>query len=95
MDVDTAVQKAWTVMIAKFPTVCDGTCSFWGPNGEVDWEVDAGQRWVLLAARERGACIFEAFSNSPPYWMTRVTSWMSPHLLHDHLYEAVVSFMLL
>eukprot|EP00884_Botryococcus_braunii_P012885 jgi/Botrbrau1/21598/Bobra.43_1s0008.1 len=45
--------------------------SFWGPDGEVDWEADAGQRWVLLAARERGACIFEAFSNSPPYWMTR------------------------
>ena len=36
-----------------------------------DWTADARQRRVLLAARERGANIFEAFSNSPPYWMTR------------------------
>ena len=45
-------------------------CSFWGPSGEWDWDVDANQRWMLLAARQRGACIFEAFSNTPPYWMT-------------------------
>ena len=25
---------------------------------------------MLLAARQRGALIFEAFSNTPPYWMT-------------------------
>ncbi len=25
---------------------------------------------MLLAARARGACVFEAFSNSPPFWMT-------------------------
>ena len=45
-------------------------CSFWGPDGTWDWEQDANQRWVLLQARERGASVFEAFSNSPPYWMT-------------------------
>ena len=44
--------------------------SFWGPDQKWDWEQDAGQRWVLLQARRRGACLFEAFSNSPPYWMT-------------------------
>ena len=32
---------------------------------------DAGQRKVLLKAREPGADFFEAFSNSPPWWMTR------------------------
>lgn len=35
-----------------------------------DWSVDAGQRWTLLAAKERGASVFEAFSNSPPCFMT-------------------------
>ncbi len=25
---------------------------------------------MLLAARQRGALVFEAFSNTPPYWMT-------------------------
>ncbi|CAL8471754.1 g11296 [Coccomyxa elongata] len=44
--------------------------SFWGPEGQWDFSRDGNQRWMLLAARDRGACIFEAFSNSPPYWMT-------------------------
>lgn len=44
--------------------------SFQGPDGRYDWSKDAAQRWMLLAARERGANLFEAFSNSPPYWMT-------------------------
>ena len=44
--------------------------SFWGPDGTWNWEADAAQRWMLLAARDRGATLFEAFSNSPPYWMT-------------------------
>jgi O-glycosyl hydrolase len=39
--------------------------------GVWDWNADANQRWMLLAARARGATAFEAFSNSPPYWMTR------------------------
>lgn len=38
--------------------------------GVWDWSADASQRWVLQAAKSRGANIFEAFSNSPPYWMT-------------------------
>lgn len=46
------------------------SCSFWGPSGEWDWSLDANQRWMLLAAKQRGAEIFEAFSNTPPYWMT-------------------------
>ena len=46
--------------------------SFLAPDGKTyDWAQDPGQRWVLLAARDRGAKTFEAFSNSPPYWMTR------------------------
>ena len=51
------------------PNMCQ-CCSFWGPDGTWDWGQDANQRWVMLQARDRGACHFEAFSNSPPYWMT-------------------------
>lgn len=36
-----------------------------------DWNADAGQRWTLRAAIARGANRYEAFSNSPPYWMTK------------------------
>lgn len=39
-------------------------------EGVWDWEADAGQRRVLLESIERGVNITEAFSNSPPYWMT-------------------------
>ncbi|WP_438349047.1 glycoside hydrolase family 30 protein [Paenibacillus sp. FA6] len=39
-------------------------------EGQWDWDADEGQRTVLLAALQRGATIAEAFSNSPPYWMT-------------------------
>ncbi|MEC0124556.1 glycoside hydrolase family 30 protein [Paenibacillus pabuli] len=38
--------------------------------GVWDWEADAGQRAVLQGSLERGVNIAEAFSNSPPYWMT-------------------------
>jgi galactan endo-1,6-beta-galactosidase len=34
-----------------------------------DWNADAGQRAMLTMARDRGANIFEFFSNSPPWWM--------------------------
>jgi O-glycosyl hydrolase len=35
-----------------------------------DWTADANQRWVLQAAIASGVNQLEAFSNSPPYWMT-------------------------
>jgi O-glycosyl hydrolase len=44
-----------------------------GP-GKWDWTADANQRWVLQAAIRRGADQIEAFSNSPPWWMTRSQS---------------------
>lgn len=34
-----------------------------------DWTADANQRAMLTMARDRGANIFEFFSNSPPWWM--------------------------
>ena len=39
-------------------------------KGRWNWDADAGQRFLLQAAKERGANLFEAFSNSPPWWMT-------------------------
>ncbi|KAK5800458.1 hypothetical protein VI817_002670 [Penicillium citrinum] len=33
-----------------------------------DWTVDANQREMMLKAKERGANIFELFSNSPMWW---------------------------
>lgn len=45
---------------------------WWHPDNDDHWNPDAdrNQRWWLRAARERGADRFEAFSNSPPYFMT-------------------------
>ena len=41
------------------------------PTAPYRWEADAGQRNILLAIREkRPDAVFEAFSNSAPYWMT-------------------------
>lgn len=42
----------------------DPTSSSW------NWAADAKQRALLLAAKARGANVLEAFSNSPPWWMT-------------------------
>jgi O-glycosyl hydrolase len=40
------------------------------PNGGYDWSRDASQRQMLHEAQARGATLFEAFSNSAPWWMT-------------------------
>ena len=40
-------------------------------DGSYDWDADAAQRYVLQDAIKRGANHTEAFSNSPPYWMTQ------------------------
>jgi len=40
-------------------------------NSGYDWSKDAGQRKIMLKIKEkRPDAVFEAFSNSPPYWMT-------------------------
>jgi O-glycosyl hydrolase len=45
---------------------------FLSSNGTWDFDADANQRAILLAIVERGEdLILEAFSNSPPYWMTK------------------------
>lgn len=41
-----------------------------GPGAAYDWSRDASQRRMLREAQARGATVFEAFSNSAPWWMT-------------------------
>lgn len=41
------------------------------PSAPYNWEADQAQRTILLKIREkRPDAVFEAFSNSAPYWMT-------------------------
>jgi len=41
------------------------------PEAPYDWNADEGQRTIMLKIKERRPdAIFEAFSNSPPFWMT-------------------------
>jgi O-glycosyl hydrolase len=44
--------------------------SFINERGEYNWTEDGAQRYVLFQVKQRGANFFEAFSNSPPYFMT-------------------------
>ena len=51
---------------------------FWVDNASDDpaspswnWTVDASQRNMMFKARDRGAGVFELFSNSPMWWMLR------------------------
>ncbi|WP_407267846.1 glycoside hydrolase [Radiobacillus sp. PE A8.2] len=46
---------------------------WWDPTNpdHWNWNADANQQWWLQAAKNRGADIFEAFSNSAPYFMTQ------------------------
>jgi len=40
-------------------------------QSDYNWEADRAQRTIMLKIREkRPDAVFEAFSNSPPYWMT-------------------------
>lgn len=53
---------------------------WWDPDDHRLWQPDPdpNQRWWLRAARDRGADVFEAFSNSPPYFMT-ASGYVSGH----------------
>lgn len=52
-----------------------------------DWSADAGQRKIMLKIKEkRPDAVFEAFSNSAPYWMTYSgCSAGNENALHDNL----------
>lgn len=56
--------------------------------GVWDWEADSGQQRMLELARDRGVTIFEAFSNSPPHWMTISGSVTGNHDGRSNLADA-------
>ncbi|CAG8513399.1 23284_t:CDS:10 [Racocetra persica] len=64
---------------------------------DYNWTSDANQRWILFAARERGANIFEAFSNSPPYWMTISNcssgGYQSANNLNPNYFDAFAKYL--
>jgi O-glycosyl hydrolase len=69
------------------------------PDAPYDWGADANQRWVLLESINRGVTITEAFSNSPPWWMTvsgSVTGsgpWPAQNSLKDDSYGAFADYL--
>jgi len=70
------------------------------PDQPYVWDADRRQRWVLLEARKRGANILEAFSNSPPWWMTisgsctgRNEERPAANNLRDDMYGAFADYL--
>jgi O-glycosyl hydrolase len=66
--------------------------------GVYTWDADANQRAVLLRIVERGSgLIHEAFSNSPPYWMTKSScaagNTDGSNNLRDDSYEAFAEYL--
>ena len=65
-----------------------------------NWKADKGQRTLMLKIKaKRPDAVFEAFSNSPPYWMTYSgCSAGNADPLHDNLkpefYEAFCNYLL-
>jgi len=67
-------------------------------NAAFDWTRDASQRRMLQEARKRGANIFEAFSTSPPYWMTVSGCSSGANVAHQDnlrpaMYENFVNYL--
>ncbi|MGE5598499.1 MAG: glycoside hydrolase [Bacteroidota bacterium] len=65
--------------------------------GVWDWNADAGQRWILQEAINRGATRLEAFSNAPPYWMTNSNcaagSLLGGNNLKDDMYDDFAEYL--
>jgi len=67
-------------------------------SGQWDWNADANQRRILQEAIAMGANQLEAFSNSPPWWMTisgSVTGAKKPHEnnLSPKYYDAFADYL--
>lgn len=68
-------------------------------DASYNWDRDAGQRKIMLKIREqRPDVVFEAFSNSPPYWMTYSSCSAGNHDASDdnlkpEYYEAFCDYL--
>lgn len=60
---------------------------FLAPNGTYDFTKQAGQRWFMQAAKERGMNNFLFFANSAPYFMTRSGATVAADGTHINLRE--------
>ena len=69
----------------QFLEVRTAVPGYLGVDGRYDWTADAGQRHVLREAMKRGANRLEAFSNSPPYFMTQSGSVTGNHEGRDNI----------
>ena len=72
--------------------------SYQPTEGTWNWNADANQRAVLARIAERGTgVIVEAFSNSPPYWMTKsgcaAGSSDGSNNLKDDAYDAFADYL--
>lgn len=61
---ESAARRNALQMRARMP-------GFQPTRGTFDWDADANQRRILTEAVAQGVNIVEAFSCSPPYWMTK------------------------
>ena len=74
---------------------------FQSSDGKWNWDADANQRAILQRIVDRGAgdagLILEAFSNSPPYWMTKSScasgSSDGSNNLKDDSYDAFADYL--
>lgn len=70
---------------------------FLDAQGRYDWSKQAGARWFLRAARQRGLRYALGFANSPPVYMTRNGRAFSPGgrrlNLRDDAWEAYAGFL--
>ena len=66
-------------------------------DGTYDWTADYPQRRVLQDVVKRGVNLVHAFSNSPPYWMTKSKSVTGAtdggNNLEDDMYDAFASYL--
>ena len=57
------------------------------PDGTYDFSKQAGQQWIMKAAKERGVNNFLFFTNSAPYFMTRSGATVSTDRNYINLQE--------
>jgi O-glycosyl hydrolase len=75
------------------------TQCFLNPNGTYNWNKQAGSQWFLKKAKEYGVQHFTAWTDSPPYFMTksgyvhRITNETSGYNLTPGNYSTYATFL--
>ncbi|WP_411169577.1 glycoside hydrolase [Clostridium sp. MB05] len=86
-----------TPSLGKQPRIGASIESYQPSAGVWDWNADKGQRLILQKSKELGVDFYEAFSNSPPYWMTKSGSpagnWNGSNNLKDDMYDDFANYL--